>query len=248
MTGLLWFMAPWPPIDRSIKCFSNITISQLIDCQIELTATCDARVLRRGRRSKTKLAALAPLRQSTFWILLRLLLIMRIFTKKNFVGNKIESGFVGFIFWEQQFLIRAKPPHCFHSLCLEDYADFITGLEIQIQFVCKSGDSEEEPSRAVVFEETNDWMINRLPGRGAPDAADAPQWALGSRISLISAALCVFKGNVCNHRGLAEPWQTMRSRLLPKDDNLLHVTTSLPERLVFCFLIIKHNSKQESDS
>lgn len=107
MTELLWFMALWPPTDRPIKCFSNITIPELINCQIELTAMCNARVLRRGQRSKTKLTALAPLRQSTFWILLLPLLIVHIFTgKKN--CNKIETGFVAFIFWERGFFFFDK--------------------------------------------------------------------------------------------------------------------------------------------
>lgn len=52
-------------------------------------------------------------------------------------------------------LIRAAPAVSTLQ-CLEAYADIITGLEIQINFKCGSGGTEEEPSRAVVFEETND--------------------------------------------------------------------------------------------
>lgn len=218
MTELLWFMAPRPLIDRPIKCFSNIAISELIDCQIELTAMRDARVLRGGRRSKTKLTALAPLRQSTFGILLRLLLITRIFThtKKNnqtLWVTRLELALrvlfsESSVFWYKPTPTPPPPYYCFHSLCLEAYADFITGLKIHIQFECEGGGRGEELWRAVVFEETNDWMINRFR-RGEerpPDAADAPRRAVGfSDLPLVSAALCVWKATVA----ITEDWQNL---------------------------------------
>lgn len=95
-----------------------MTISELIDCQIELTAERDARVLRRGRRSKTKPTALAPLRQSTSWILLRLLFIMRIFTQKTLWATRLKLAVRVFIFWERQFLIGAPAPSAVSTLCV----------------------------------------------------------------------------------------------------------------------------------
>lgn len=42
-------MAPWPPIDRSLKCFSNNNVSELIDCQIEFSGSYKAGVLGRTK-------------------------------------------------------------------------------------------------------------------------------------------------------------------------------------------------------
>lgn len=142
-----------------------------------------------SRRSQSKLITLAFICQNTFWILLVLLLI----THKihpNFGDNKIDSNRTCFAvyFLRCGSLIQAAPLFSFwvfsglygyyYGACKFIFCS-ASSLRLFLSALC------------VVFEGTNNWMINRLPLTGMPDGADAPQQVVKSQILLISSALCI---------------------------------------------------------